>query len=99
VGGGTMERDVAFLHIMSDEVTLAILTRIVTTKGCALKDLLDIDAVKEEFEFLIETMEECGLIERTGDTVELTEKGEKYSELRKGLKEIIEIQKEREVST
>jgi predicted methyltransferase len=98
VDGGTMERDVAFLHIMSDSVTLAILTRIVTTKGCTLKDLLDTDAVKEEFEFLIETMEKCGLIERTGDTVQLTEKGKKYSELHKGLKEIMEkSKKEREV--
>jgi predicted methyltransferase len=99
VEGGTVEKDDTFLHIMSDRVTLAILTRIVTTKGCTLKDLLDIDAVKEEFEFLIETTEECGLIERTGDTVQLTEKGKKYSKLRGGLKEIIEIQKEREGST
>jgi predicted methyltransferase len=99
VDGDSLEREDAFLHVLSDEVTLAILTHIVNTKGCTLKDLLDTDAVKEEFNVLIETMEECGIIERIGDTVQLTEKGKKYSELRKGLKEVIEIQKNGEVST
>jgi predicted methyltransferase len=99
VDGGTMEREDAFLHVLSDRVTVTILTRIVTTKGCTLKDILDADAVKEEFRLLMETMEECGLIERTGDTVQLTEKGEKFSELREGLKKLIEIQKNGEGST
>jgi predicted methyltransferase len=94
-----MEENDSFLHVLSDRMTLAILTHIVTTKGCTLKDLLDADAVKEEFRLLIETMEEYGLIERIGDTVQLTEKGKKYSELREGLKGIIEIQENGEVST
>jgi predicted transcriptional regulator len=100
VDGGTMEREDSFLHVLSDEVTLGILTRIVNTKGCTLKDLLDADAVKEEFNVLIETMEEYGLIERIGDTVQLTEKGKEFSKLCEGLKEIMEkSKKEREVST
>ena len=97
--GGTMEREDTFLHILSDDVTLAMLTRIVKTGGCTLKDLLDTDAVKEEFKLLIETMEECGLIERIGDTVQLTEKGKKFSELREGLNELIEVQENGEGST
>ncbi|MBU7045934.1 MAG: hypothetical protein HXS54_05810 [Theionarchaea archaeon] len=59
--------------------------------------------MKEEFNVLIETMEECveecGLIERIGDTVQLTEKGKEFSELREGLKELIEVQKNGEEST
>ncbi len=94
-----MEGNDAFLYVLSDRVSVTILTRIVTTKGCTLKDLLDTDAVKEEFNVLIETMEDCGIIERIGDTVQLTEKGKKFSELRKGLKEVIEVQKNGEVST
>ena len=84
-----MERNDAFLHILSDDVTVAMLTRIVETGGCTLEDLLEADAVKEEFRTLVETMEEYGLIERIGDTIQLTEKGKKFSELREGLKEII----------
>jgi predicted methyltransferase len=99
VEGGTMEGNDLFLRVLSDRVSVAILTRIVETEGCTFKDLLDTDAVKEEFRLLIETMEECGLIERIGDTVQLTEKGKKFSELREGLKEIIEIQKNGEGST
>ncbi|MBU7045885.1 MAG: hypothetical protein HXS54_05560 [Theionarchaea archaeon] len=94
-----MEGNDTFQHILSDRVTVTILTHIVNTKGCTLKDLLDADAVKEEFNVLIETMEECGIIERIGDTVQLTERGKKFSELREGLKEIIEIQKKGEGST
>ena len=97
--GGTMEREDTFLHILSDDVTLAMLTCIVETGGCTLKDLLDADAVKEEFRLLIETMEEYGLIERIGDTVQLTEKGLKFSELREGLKELIEVQENGKGST
>ena len=88
-----MEGNDLFLYVLSDRVSVAILAHIANTKGCTLKDLLDTDAVKEEFNVLIETIEEYGLIERIGDTVQLTEKGKKYSELRKGLKELIEIQK------
>ena len=94
-----MEGNDLFLYVLSDRVSVAILTHIVNTKGCTLKDLLDTDAVKEEFNVLIETMEECGLIERIGDTVQLTEKGLKFSELREGLKELIEVQENGEGST
>ena len=94
-----MEGNGSFLYALSDRVTVTMLTRIVETGGCTLKDILDTDAVKEEFRLLIETMEECGLIERIGDTVQLTEKGLKFSELREGLKEIIEIQKNGDRST
>ena len=84
-----MEREDTFLHILSDDVTLAILTHIVETGGCFLEDILEADAVKEEFNLLVETMEEYGLIEITDDTIQLTEKGKKFSELREGLEEII----------
>ena len=94
-----MEGNDLFLRVLSDRVSVAILTRIVEMEGCTLKDLLDTDAVKEEFNVLIETMEECGLIERIGDTIQLTEKGKKYSELCEGLKKLIEVQKNGEVST
>jgi predicted methyltransferase len=85
-----MEREDEFLQILSDDVTLAMLAHIVKTGGCFLEDILDMDAVKEELEDVVETMEECQLLERIDDTVQLTEKGKKYAELREGLEEIVE---------
>jgi predicted methyltransferase len=85
-----MEREDEFLQILSDDVTLAMLAHIVETGGCFLEDILDMDAVKEELEDVVETMEECQLLERIDDTVQLTEKGKKYAELREGLEEIVE---------
>ena len=91
-----MEREDTFLQILSDDVTVAMLAHIVKTGGCFLEDLLDMDAAKEELRDVVETMEEYGLIERIGDTVQLTEKGKKYAELREGLKETIEKGKKEE---
>ena len=88
--GGIMEREDAFLQILSDDVTVAMLAHIVKTGGCFLEDILDMDAAKEELKDVVETMEEYGLIEITGDTVQLTEKGKKFAELREGLEETIE---------
>ena len=88
-----------FLHILADKVTMGIFIYI-GGKGCNFEDLLNTDVMKEEFKVLVETMEECGLIERIGDTVQLTEKGFKISGLCEELKELFEVPlKEREVST
>lgn len=66
-------------HLL-DELSAAILKRVVETGGCAKEDLVNMDTVVIESQSLIMGLTQVGLIEIQEDTVVITEKGRKVLE-------------------
>ena len=78
------------IFLLSDRVSAAILDCIVETGGCTREDIMRIDAVVEESEFLITELKHLGLIEIEQDAVIVTEKGKKLLEYFQDLEELLE---------
>jgi hypothetical protein len=68
------------IESISDDVSIAILEHLGETDGCAKEDMVDLDAIDKESEFIMTALREFGLIKVEGDIVEMTEKGRKVLE-------------------
>ena len=68
------------IESISNDVSIAILEHLGETDGCAKEDMVNMDAIDKESEFIMATLKEFGLIKVEGDIVEMTEKGRKVLE-------------------
>ena len=76
------------IELLSDDVSAAILDRLGKAGGCEIEDMVDIEAVNEVSDFILEGLEHFGLVNIEGDMMTLTEKGKKVL---KRLEEIEEL--------
>ena len=65
---------------ISNTVSIAILEHLGETDGCTKENMVDLDAIDKESEFIMAALREFGLIKVEGDIVEMTEKGRKVLE-------------------
>ena len=69
--------------------SIAILEHLGETGGCEKEDMVKMDAIDKESEFVIVGLKEFKLIKIEGDIVEMTEEGRKLLENLQKLEEIL----------
>jgi len=74
---------------ISNSVSIAILEHLGETGGCAKEDMVNLDAIDKETEFIIAGLKEFKLIKVEGDIVEMIEEGKKFLENLQGLEEAL----------
>ena len=78
------------IKLLSDDVSAAILDRLGEPGGCGIEDMIDMEAVGKESDFILEGLEHFGLVNVEGDVMTLTEKGKKVLKHLEEMEELLD---------